>query len=323
MPFNLWHAILLFPAVQGLSVEITADFPLGPEVENLALRPSGSALATVYTFPHIYEVDVAEYSIPRLLHTFHDTNGACGITASSEPDVYFVLTGNFSFETFNPEPESYAIHRLSFDKCGKAVVKELSPLAIAQPNGMINVPNTPFVLIADSRGGFVYRFNIETLQLTTYFDDPLLKPKPIQGVVFGVNGVKLSNGFLYFSNTNRQIVARIKATGTEKRLEGSPDIVAVRTPVDDFTVDDITGDIYIAQQGAASGLGFVSRVAYGSQPKTIVGGPNSTTLLDPTAAIWAKDAMGKTLIVSVTGGFEQFVTADYTGGAKLTVVHLG
>ena len=91
---------------------------MGSEVENLALRPSGSAIATVYTFPHIYEVDVAEYSTPKLLHTFYNTSGACGIAASSEPDVYFVLTSNFSFETLSPVPGSYAIHRLSFDKGG-------------------------------------------------------------------------------------------------------------------------------------------------------------------------------------------------------------
>jgi hypothetical protein len=320
---KLWPMALLLPFAQGLSVEISQDFPQGSEVENLALRPSGSVIATVYTFPHIYEVDVVEYSTPQLLHTFHNTSGACGIAASSEPDVYYVLTGNFSFETLGPAPGSYAIHRLSFDKCGQPIVKELATLGdISQPNGMIAVPNTPYVLIADSREGYVYRLNIKTLQLDTYFDHPLLKPKPTQGVVFDVNGVKLSKGFLYFSNTNQQIVARISASGTELRLEGSPEIVASQTPVDDFVVNDLTGDVYVAEQDPVNGLGFVSSSAYGSVPKTIVGGPNSTSLLGPTAAIWAKGAMGRSLIVSVTGGFAQFVTENYTGGGKLAVVHL-
>ncbi|GKT51845.1 uncharacterized protein ColSpa_12026 [Colletotrichum spaethianum] len=320
--FRLWPAALLFPAVLSLSVEITQDFPLGSEVENLALRPSGSALATVYTFPYLYEVDVSQYSTPKLLHTFTNTSGACGIAASSETDVYFVLTGNFSFQSFTPVPGSYAIHRLSFSECGKPIVKELAPLGdISQPNGMIAVPNTPYVLIADNRGGFVYRFNTETLELTIYFDDPLLKPNSTAGVLFGVNGVKLSQGFFYFSNTNQQIVARIKATGEESRLEGTSEIVAFETIVDDFIVDDVTGDLYVAEQGN-NALGLVRRDAYGSKPKTIVGGPGSTTLLAPTAAIWAKDAVGRTLIISVTGGFEQFYTQVYTGGARLALINL-
>ncbi|KAH8892316.1 hypothetical protein GQ53DRAFT_746199 [Thozetella sp. PMI_491] len=187
---------------------------------------------------------------------------------------------------------------------------------------MIAVPDTPYVLIADSRGGFVYRFDTKTLQLTTYFDHPLLKPVPINGIVFGVNGLKLSGGYLYFSSTNQQIVARIKASGTEMQLEGDPEIVALQTPVDDFIVNDLNGDVYIAEQEPINGIGFVSRDCYGSKPTTVVGGPNSTAFLGPTAAIWAKEAMGQILIVSVTGGFEQFVTKNYTGGGKLSTVYL-
>ncbi|PVH91034.1 hypothetical protein DM02DRAFT_546593 [Periconia macrospinosa] len=320
---RFWLVAILLPAVHGLLIEAGRDFPLGSEVENLALRPSGSVLATVYTSPHIYEVMHSPDSTPRLLHVFQNTTGACGIAESSTPDVFFVVTGNFSFQTPGPTPGSYAIHRLAFEKCGRPIVEEIAALGtIAQPNGMTAVPNTPYVLIADSYGGFVYRFNTETLQLTTYFDHPLLKPQPVAGILFGVNGVKLSRGHLYFSNSNQQIVARIKATGTEVALDGGPEIVAISTPADDFIINDLNGDVYIAQSEPVNGIGFVSKEAYGSAPITIAGGPNSTALLGPTAAIWAKGAVGQTLIVSVTGGFEQFFTKNYTGGGKVAIVHL-
>jgi hypothetical protein len=65
----------LFIGIQGLLIEDSGAFPLGSEVENLVLRPSGSVLATVYTFPHIYEVATAANSTPRLIHTFSNTNG--------------------------------------------------------------------------------------------------------------------------------------------------------------------------------------------------------------------------------------------------------
>jgi len=326
-----WLMAILLPSVHGLVIEASKDFPLGSEVENLAIRPSGSVIATVYTFPHIYEVAARSNSTPKLLHTFANTTGACGITASgSTPDVFFVVTGNFSFQTFSPAPGSYAIHRLSFaKKCGSPIVKQVAALGtIAQPNGIISVPGTPYVLIADSLGGFVYRFNTETLQLTTYFDHPLLKPTRTD-IRFGVNGIKLSRGYLYFSNTNQQLVARIKATGTEAILDSnsSPEMVATATPVDDFIVNDLNGDVYIVESDPVNGIGFVSKDAYGSAPITIAGGPKNTTtttmaLLGPTAAIWAKGAVGKTLLVSATGGFEQFVTKNYTGGGKVAMVHL-
>jgi hypothetical protein len=187
---------------------------------------------------------------------------------------------------------------------------------------MIGVPQTPYMLIADSFAGFVYRFNTETLRLDAYFDHPLLKPQPVNGVAFGVNGVKFSRGYIYFSNTNQQLVARIKASGKEKVLRGSPEIVASSTPVDDFIVNDLNGDLYIVESEPLNAIGFVSRKSYGSEPIIIAGGINSTDLRGPTAAIWAKDAVGKTLHVSVTGGFEQFVFQNFTGGGKVVTVHL-
>jgi hypothetical protein len=65
-----WFMAILWPVVQGLLIEAGRDFPLGSEVENLALRPSGSILATVYTSPHIYEMMQSLDSTPRLLHVF-------------------------------------------------------------------------------------------------------------------------------------------------------------------------------------------------------------------------------------------------------------
>jgi hypothetical protein len=321
LSFGLMAISLL--AVQGLRIESSRDFPLGSEIENLSQRPSGAVLATVYTFPQIYEVAPGPNSTPRLLHVFQNTTGACGIVESSTPDVFFVLTGNFSFQTLSPTPGSYAIHRLSFNECGTPIIEEMAALGtIAQPNGITTVAGTPYVLIADSYGGFVYRFNTKTPQLTTYFDHPLLKPQPVAGIAFGVNGIKISQGYLYFSNSNQQIVARIAATGVETVLEGYPEIVALSTPADDFIVNDLNGDVYITESEPRNGIGFISKDSYGAAPITIAGGPNSTALVGPTAAIWMKGAVGKTLLVSVMGGFEQFVTKKYTGGGKVVTVHL-
>ena len=320
---NILTGLTLCTFAQALSTDFTKEYPLGSEIENLVLRPSGSIITTIGNSPHLYEVDAVKNASPKLIHTFDDTAGASGISASSEHDKYFVITGNFSFQTFTPTPGSYAIHQLSYLECGTPVVKRIASLApISQPNGMVTVPNSPNVLIADCRGGFIYRFNTKTRKLDTYFDHPLLKPKTDDQIIFGVNGVKFSRGYLYFSNTDQMIVARIKATGMEQRLTGNPEIVASMAAVDDFTVDDRTGDLYLAEQGTVNGIGFVARKAYGAQPKTIVGGPTNKDFLGPTAAIWAKGAVGKKLVVSLTGGFEQFFTKNYTGGYKVAIVNL-
>lgn len=330
LDINMFHklfafALLALATAQGLLIENTQEFLLGSAVENLVIRPSGLALATVYTYPHLYQVPVANNSVPELVHTFHNATGACGIAASgTEADVYYVLTGNYSFETFSPVPGSYAVHRVSFASCSTPVVRHSAPLDdIAQPNGIIAVPDTPYVLITDSRGGYIYRFNTETFLLDQYFKHPMLDPVASDlGILSGANGVKMFGGYLYFSNTNQQVVARIPATGKEASLQGDPEVVATQTQVDDFIIDEITGDLYTVESGDVNGIGRVRWADYGSKPDIIAGGPNSGALLAPTAAAWAKDAVGKTLVVSVTGGFEQFQTKEYTGGHKLSIVHL-
>jgi hypothetical protein len=192
---------------------------------------------------------------------------------------------------------------------------------------MIHVPGTPYVLIADTRAGFIYRFDTETLELITYFDNPLLKPNATAvfpgsdiKIVFGVNGIKFSRGYLYFSNTNNQFVARVKATGKECPLVGTPEIVATQTPCDDIILNDFNGDLYIAENGGNS-LGFVGHDSNSTVPEKLL---NASTLLSPTAVIWAKGAEGRTLLVSTAGNFTQFFTPNFTGpsGEAIYTVHL-
>lgn len=320
---------VLASVAHGITIEYSRDFPLGSEVENIALRPSGSALVVVNTSPTVWEVKPEPDAEPRLVWEFKNALGASSIAASSKPDEFFIVTGNFSFQELKPAPNSYSIHHLRLD-CSGRLREPPTKLAdlhqMQQPNGMIHVPKSPFVLIADNRAGFVYRFNTETRSLKKYFDHPLLKPDPDpQPIKFGVNGLKLTNGYLYFSSTNQKLIARIPASGLEPGgLQGTPEIVANNTAVDDFVVNETNGDIYITEQPTAEGgrLSVVRGSDYGSEPTTVAGGPDSDAILGPTAAVWAKGKVGRTLLVTVTGGMLQFATGNYTGGHRVAIVHL-
>ncbi|KAF4627507.1 hypothetical protein G7Y89_g10652 [Cudoniella acicularis] len=322
---SLWLVALL-PSLAftapNVSVELIHEFPIGTFIENLVVRPSGSVLAIDFSAPNIFEVPITPNATATLIHTFQNATGVASIAESwEEPDVYFAVTGTFSFETFTPENRSYAIHRLEFDACGKPTVTELAPLStMIMPNGMITIPETPYLLIPDSLAGIVYRFDTEKLLLTTYLDDPLLKPV---GTSFraGVNGIKLSRGYFYFSNTNQEIVARIPVSGKDATLQGTPEIVATQTLADDFIVNDYNGDIFIAENGLNE-LGFVGAKSNSTIPETILGGGNSTALFGPTAVRWAKGAEGRSLIVTDTGGIYQYVTGNLTKGGKINLVHL-
>ena len=306
----------------GLPVEVIHEFPKGTWIENLVIRPSGAALAIDFSTPSIFEVPISENSKPLLIHTFENSTGVSSIAESSSPDVYFAITGSFSFANFSAIAGSYSIHRLTFDNpSGKPVVTKLAALAnLIMPNGMVHIPHTPYVLIADSIAGIVYRFDTEELRLTTYFDDPLLKPSGTS-LQCGVNGVKLSRGHFYFSNTDQELIARVPVSGRESMPQGSPQIVASQTLVDDFVINDRNGDIFIAE-GGINELAFVKARGNRTVPKTLVGSPNSTALAGPTAAVWARGEEGRTLIVSTNGGLLGYLDGNHTIGGRINLINV-
>ena len=306
----------------GLPVEVIHEFPKGTWIENLVIRPSGAALAIDFSTPNIFELPISENSTPLLIHTFENSTGVSSIAESSYPDVYFVITGNFSFANFSAIAGSYSIHRLNLDNpTGKPVVTQLEALPnLIMPNGMIHIPNTPYVLIADSIAGIVYRFDTEELSLTKYFDDPLLKPSGTS-LQCGVNGVKFSRDHFYFSNTNQELIARVSVSGRNATPQGSPQIVASQTLVDDFIVNDRNGDIFIAEDGLNE-LAFVSARGNSTVPKTVVGLPNSTALAGPTAAVWARGEEGRTLIVSTNGNLLGYLNGNHTIGGRINLINV-
>jgi hypothetical protein len=227
------------------------------------------------------------------------------------------VTGNFSFANFSAIAGSYAIHRLALCSDEPTVTQLATLPSLIMPNGIITIPGTPYVLIADSIAGIVYRFDTETLNLTTYLDDPLLKPSGTS-LQTGVNGVKFSRGYLYFSNTDQELVARVRVSGSDATPQGKPEIVASQTVVDDFIVNDSNGDVFVVG-GGPSGLAFVSAKANSTVPETLVG----AGLAGSTAAVWARGQEGRSLLVSTTGGVMQYISGNYTIGGTVSLVHVG
>jgi hypothetical protein len=303
-------------ATAPVSVSTLHQFSAGTWIENLAVRPSGAILTVGYSpnnQANIYSVFPTAKSAEVLVHTFPGINGVTGITASPEPDIYFVMTGALNFSIFSATPGTAAIHRLAFDACDRPIVKELAALPeIIMPNGMLSIPNTPYILIADSINGKVWRFNTLTHNLTVYLDDPLLLPSGTSAQA-GVNGIKFSHGFFYFSNTNQALIARVPVSGPNATPQGTPQIVATQTLADDFIVNRVNGGLFIAENGG-NVLSFVK----GEGNNTVV--EKIAEMAGPTAVIWVPGQEGRRLFVSTDGGVAGYIIGNYTIGGTISVV---
>ena len=307
-----------------LPVHVVHEFPKGTWVENLAVRQNDQILATILTAPEIYQVDPLGIVSPILVHTFTSTTGVTGIV-ETEPDIFYVATGNFSFATFTNEPGSWAIWKVDlrlFSVFAPATVTKVADFPQASLlNGLTLLDNGKgIVLAADSFLGVVWSLNVNTGQVAQLLADPLMKPTAVSSSKNGINGIKIRDGALFFTNSNTEIFARlpINKNGT---AAGVASIVASGLSGDDFQFDN-KGDAFVALNSANS-LGFI---AAGSTDSVVVlaGSQDSFVLAGPTACQFGRTLLDEgSLYVSSTGGVAAYKTGNFTVGGRISRIDVG
>jgi hypothetical protein len=105
------------------------EFPNETWIENIAIRSNGNLLLSLFNVPQLYELDMLPLapSSAKLLHTFPFTTGLAGI-AEIQPDVFAVLAGNWSLETFSTTLGSWSAWKVDFHR-GNENVPAISKIA--------------------------------------------------------------------------------------------------------------------------------------------------------------------------------------------------
>ncbi|MCJ1234534.1 hypothetical protein MMC14_002495 [Varicellaria rhodocarpa] len=220
----------LIPRASSYNVDVIHEFPKGTWVENLAVRENGQLLATLLSTPEVFLIDPQGLHAPVFIHKFQATTGCTGIVEAFA-DVFYVVTGNFSFSTFE--------YRL-----GAAIVKKVADFPKAAfLNGATALSLPGYIIVSGSGLGAVWRLNVLTGQVTEVIQDPTMAPTSFPA--FGINGVKIRNNALYFTNINTEnlVSISINPNGT---AAGSAKVVASGiSGLDDFIFDK-NGDVFLA-----------------------------------------------------------------------------
>lgn len=232
---------------------IAAEFPPRSFLENIAVRRNGQLLVTVVTAPEVYQVDPSGKRDPVLLYSFPATT-ISGI-AELEPDVFYVATTNLTFNVDNPfeiVPGSSAIWKLDLRPFSISLGKPVEATKIVTVPDAVNLNGIAvlnrrkgLLVIADSGLGLIWRVNVYTKEVKIFSEDLLAKLSPDSALPIGVNGVKIFRRALYFSNSGKSIIARLRLNrdGTPK----GPAVVVVKglIGVDDFAIGS-NGAFFIA-----------------------------------------------------------------------------
>jgi hypothetical protein len=261
-----------------------------------------------------------------LIHTFDNINAVTGII-ETQPDVLAFIGGNQSHLGIGING-TFGVWELDLRpnhgcKDGKPVIQEL----VRIPDGgllagMDAVPNAPTtLLVSDSTIGVVWRVDTLTRQYELAIDDPTMHGPPWGATQFGVNGVHIHKGYLYWTNAYEAIIYRIAITGDGYPAAGAKAelVTAIRSIyLDNFTFGPQGGDTIWAATNADNRIVAITPdgniISVGGDPDQL-----------PTAGAVAT-AFGKlrgdtnTLYVVTSGAIVFPINGTVTEGGKIVAI---
>lgn len=308
-------------------------FPKGAWIENIAIRSNGQQLLTRLDSPEIYLLQLETWNPHSILvYRFPGVQALTGIVEIA-PDVFAVTAGNYTLAS-GPTTGSWAVWRVDLNGWNSTPPEGTLPLPASHVSKIADVTEAAYlkgmsllsdryVLLSDFRAGVVYRLDFNSGAYKIVIEDGLMVavPQPIFGAS-GVNGLRVRDGYLYFTNTGQNILAKIPInadgipSGTASVITHTP---ASTDYFDGFTFD-AHGDVYL---GTGSGNTLVRVSQSGGPVVKIAGRLDSTTLAGPTNCAFGRGATDQgVLYVAITGGIAAPVQGRYYRGGALMVIHL-
>jgi hypothetical protein len=258
-------------------------------VENIAATHNGSLLVSLLAKTSGAELHLVNpFTSPTtatLVKAFPNSDSAFGITELSE-DVFAIITG-FSDLTKGPTVGSSSVWTVDLSPYGTGkkaapIVKKIADIKKSQFLNGAAALNSATVLLADSYAGNVVALDTHTGQYSVVLSDASMSLNGSGPVPIGVNGLKMHDGYLYYSNTVQGTLNRVKVNPVTGRAISKFECITsgLSTP-DDFAIDTdgstILAEVPDNRVVNVSVKGVVTPVA-GNQNSSLVAGVTSVTL---------------------------------------------
>ncbi|KAL8994976.1 MAG: hypothetical protein Q9169_005195 [Polycauliona sp. 2 TL-2023] len=314
---------------RALSVDVVYQAPNNTWLENLAVCSNGNSasshsphrylqlltlsvlagqiLVTVLTTPDLYQVNPSNGQA-NLIHSFTDHLGLVGIAELGQ-DIFYVIAGNVSVKTGSTVAGAWDIYRVDMGPTPPRItLTSHFPNAVLLHGMDVLDAKAGLLAVGDAAAGVLYRLNVNTGVNTIVIDDPSFKPPP--GQLIGIDGLKIRDNTLYFSNFGFATINEIpiRADGT---AAGSVVVVARDEQSDDICFD-IAGRVYLT----VTEEDRVDRVfpIVGAPGAEVVAGPSSK-LDGPTACGFGRKLGDfNALYVTTNGGLEVGDQPSRVGG---------
>lgn len=306
-----------------LPSKVLHQFPLPTWIENLAVRSNGELLLTILTSPELYLVNPSDPKEAVLVNKFDEVLALNGIIEVKE-DVFYVAGGNYNAATFSNEAGSYFVWEVdmtsfnSKDSNSKAKIKKIVHLTDAGlPNGMeLFSKEEGKILIADCDVGLVWKVDVNDGKVEKIIEVDEMKPPTPPALPIGINGLKVRDGYLYWSNTGLQLFCRIKIDA-EGKATGPVEILERNILIDDFVLDK-KGCAWLTTHGLNT-LAVVK--PGGGGVITAAGRIDKLTVAGGTACQFGRTSSDSDILYFVTtGGMSAPVNGTEVEGGKVVAI---
>ena len=204
----------------------------------------------------------------------------------------------------------------TFEKEQKGVVKKIVDIkGSGLLNGMALLSETTRkVLIADTDLGGVWKINVGSGEhdMAIQIDEMM---KPAAGLHMGINGIKIRDGYLYWTNTGRKQCSRIKIDGDSKAAGGA-EVLAEDCLADDFCFDE-GSNVWITQNV----LNTIVVLKESGELVVVAGQEENLDVCGGTACLFGRTKGTEHLLyVTTTGGLAGPIGGTLTEGGKVVAV---
>lgn len=273
---------------------------------------NGSFLVTVIGRPEVHLVDPSvEPSRSSLVASFPNASQVLGISEISD-NVFAVAMGSVTPEN-TPLSGSYTIWKIDLTTKRTKTEKIADLPNVDMVNGIEKL-NPHTLLLADSWAGNIVSLNIKTGAYQVALSDASLASNfSVPALPFGVNGIQIHKGYLYYSNTVQALIGRVRISSSGIPI-GQFTTLASRPKIsvpDDFAVAK-DGSVYLTgPQGDT-----LHHVTLDGKVETVV---EDRVIAGATAATFGRTRRDANVIyLSTMGGFG--ANGTFAAGGRVVAV---
>ncbi|KAF2762202.1 hypothetical protein EJ05DRAFT_473120 [Pseudovirgaria hyperparasitica] len=313
-------AVPLSPDHHSGRLETIYQFPNHTWLESIAVRNNENILTGAnINLKGLYNIDpsLPQESKARLIYQ-SDRSSTFGITELGS-DIFAFTVGDFNFTDVTSTPGTWDVYLADLRNFntrtgqGAKIERAAHVHDAAVLNGLATLDaGRGIILASDSLKGVIWKIDTKSGAAEIFLDDPALKPvQDGTSLLLGINGLKVQNTDIYFTNSFQQLYGRVKLD-RKGEIVGEVEILAQGFFADDLDVD-AHGDAYIGTNIGNS----IIQVTPDGRERVVVGAQNSTEVYGPTSVAISDHNPGA-LYIATSGGFAAPLGEFIEGGKVLS-----